>query len=216
MYLPEVFRQDRIEAILSAIERTRLATLVSASQEGLEVSHLPMIAKACGSDLVLEGHLSMANPHVKALRESSEALAIFLGPDAYVSAGWYPTKRETGKVVPTWNYVTVHVRGVVQTFTDPTELLKHLNELTELNEHGRPEPWAVADAPAEYTRQLLCSIVGVRLVSARIEGKWKMSQNRSTADRCGVIRGLQAEGPAAADAATTMLELERARGDLDG
>jgi transcriptional regulator len=144
---------------------------------------------------VLYGHLARANPQGRE-PASGAALAIFSGPDAYVTPSWYATKRETGRVVPTWNYVAVHAYGTAEFFDEADRLLAVVTRLTERHEGARPAPWAVGDAPAEFVAGQLRGIVGLRLPIARLVGKRKMSQNRSAADRAGVAAGLSAGGPA--------------------
>jgi transcriptional regulator len=153
---------------------------------------LPMFLEAGeGSYGVLYGHVARANPQWRTA-PVGEALALFMGPDAYVSPGWYATKRETGKVVPTWNYVTLHAHGPVEFFDDAERLLAVVTRLTNLHEADRPEPWAVSDAPEPFIHSQLRGIVGVRLPITRLEGKRKLSQNRSEADQAGVAAGLAA------------------------
>jgi transcriptional regulator len=142
----------------------------------------------------LLGHVARSNPQWQRANSEMRALAIFRGPDAYVSPSWYETKRETGKVVPTWNYVAVHATGLLQFFDDPNRLLELVTKLTESREMSRSSPWSVSDAPAEYIAARLKGIVGFQLRIERIEGKWKMSQDRRAEDRAGVIDGLEHEG----------------------
>ncbi len=138
----------------------------------------------------LIGHLARANPQWRDLADGVAALAIFHGPHAYVSPSWYATKQETGKVVPTWNYVAVHAYGRLKVFDDPDRLYEVVGRLTEVHEADRAEPWSVTDAPAGFIRSQLKGIVGLELGVERLEGKWKLSQNRPVADREGVIAGL--------------------------
>jgi transcriptional regulator len=140
---------------------------------------------------VLYGHVAGANPQWQAV-PIGEALAVFMGPDAYVTPSWYAAKRETGKVVPTWNYIAVHAYGPVEFFQEPQRLLAAVTRLTNIHEHPRAEPWAVSDAPADFIAAQLCGIVGVRIPVTRFEGKRKMSQNRPEADRIRVAAGLAA------------------------
>jgi transcriptional regulator len=142
-----------------------------------------------GEHGVLYGHLAKANPHWRSV-SIGEAVAVFMGPDAYITPSWYAVKRETGKVVPTWNYVTVHAHGPVEFFDDPQRLTEVVTRLTRLYEEPRAEQWHVTDAPADYIAAQLRGIVGVRLPITRLEGKKKMSQNRPDADRQGVAAGL--------------------------
>lgn len=190
MYVPPAFREDD-PAILQAIMReARLATLVTATAEGLVATPLPLIlAPDEGPHGTLYGHVARANPQWKR-PPLGEAMTLFAGPDAYVSPSWYASKREHGKAVPTWNYVAVHAYGPVEFFEDADRLLDVVTRLTDLHEATRAERWAVSDAPEAFVRAQLRGIVGLRLPIARIEGKRKMSQNRSAEDRAGVIAGL--------------------------
>ena len=172
------------------MREARLSTLVTATSEGLIATPLPLILdESEGEHGVLYGHLAKANPQWK-LPATGEALAIFSGPDAYVTPSWYAAKREHGKVVPTWNYVAVHAYGQAEFFEDEDRLREVVTRLTNLYEHPRAEPWAVTDAPEAFIKSQLKVIVGLRLPVSRIEGKRKMSQNRSAEDRDGVAQGL--------------------------
>ena len=142
----------------------------------------------------LLGHVARPNPQARGAVPGVQALAIFQGPDAYVTPSWYATKRENGKVVPTWNYIAIHAYGEVEFFDAADRLRAIVTRLTEQQEAARAEPWAVSDAPANYIEGMLKGIVGFALPIARLEGKWKMSQNRPAADRAGVVGGLAAEG----------------------
>ena len=145
----------------------------------------------------LHGHIARSNPQWQRAAAGVHALAIFLGPDAYISPSWYATKQETGKVVPTWNYVAIHVYGPVRFFDDADRLLALVTKLTETHETRRAAPWAVTDAPEDYIRRQLNAIIGFEIPIARLEGKWKMSQNRPAQDRVGMVEGLaREEGPA--------------------
>jgi transcriptional regulator len=145
----------------------------------------------------LLGHVARPNAQWKSTPEGTPALAIVLGPDSYVSPAWYPTKQETGRVVPTWNYVAVHVHGAVRFFHERERLLDVVERLTQRNERDRPHPWKVSDAPPDYIDTMLKGIVGVELAITRIEGKWKASQNRTEAERRGVEAALREGGDAA-------------------
>lgn len=191
MYLPAHFREDRPEVLQALMRDFPLATLVSVGESGLIANHLPLLWKpAEGCHGVLWGHLARANTHWNELSRSGEALAIFQGPQAYISPGWYPTKRETGKVVPTWNYATVHCRGRVTVHDDPAWLRFFLTELTARHEGPRSDPWSVTDAPADYIENLLHAIVGIELSISGIEGKWKVSQNQPERNRESAAAGL--------------------------
>lgn len=190
MYSPPAFRVDDLPSLHAAIRAARLANLVTATADGLLATPLPLFLDPHeGPHGTLYGHLARANPQWKA-PALGEAMAVFMGPDAYVTPSWYASKREHGKVVPTWNYVTVHAYGPVEFFDDPDRLLDVVTRLTDRHEQPRAEPWAVTDAPEAFVRSQLRAIVGLRLPVTRIEGKRKMSQNRSEADRRGVAAGL--------------------------
>jgi transcriptional regulator len=190
MYVPPAFREDRPETLHEAIRSARLATLVTAGPEGPFATHLPMLLEPEPGPLgTLVGHIARANPHAK-MAQGTKALVIFNGPDAYVTPSWYETKRETGKVVPTWNYVAVHAYGEVALFDEPEALLAVVRRLTERHEGRRADPWQVSDAPGDFIAAQLKGIVGLRVPIARLEGKWKLSQNRPEADRAGVKAGL--------------------------
>src|SRR3954468_24333339 len=189
MYIPPAFKDD-IESIRATIHGARLASLVTATSAGPVATPLPLfLDESEGEHGVLYGHVAKANPQWK-LPPIGDALAIFSGPDAYVTPSWYATKQETGKVVPTWNYVAVHAYGPVEFFEDPERLLDVVTRLTKLHEGPRADPWSVGDAPPDFVAAQLRGIVGLRMPITRIEGKRKMSQNRPEADRRGVAAGL--------------------------
>jgi len=195
MYAPEAFAERRLDVLHAAIRGIGFASLVSHDADGLQASHIPMLLDASGGDLgVLEGHFARANPHWRGLSAGEDVLAIYTAANAYISPGWYPTKRQTGKVVPTWNYLAIQVRGRIAVFDDGPALIDLVTRLTEAHEAGRAEPWAVSDAPADYIQAMLRGIVGFRLTITTIEGVWKMSQNRPAADQAGVRAGLAADG----------------------
>lgn len=195
MYLPSHFAEPRVEVLHSALQRAGLATLVTCGADGLDATHLPVLLEPEPGPLGrLVGHVARANPQWRVAADGAPALVVVLGPDAYVSPSWYASKREDGKVVPTWNYVAVHAHGTLRGFEDRDRLLEVVTRLTEREEAARPHPWKVADAPPEYVDALLKGIVGVELTITRLEGKWKASQNRSEADRRGVRDGLLGEG----------------------
>lgn len=194
MYNPPAFREDRPEVLRAMVESARLALLVSNGAEGVpEASHLPLVlVPEEGPQGTLYGHLARANPHWRGLAAAGRALAVLTGPEAYVSPSLYASKAEHGKVVPTWNYVVVHASGPVEVFDDPARLRQVVERLTQRNEAGRAEPWAVSDAPEEFVRAQLRGIVGIALRIETLAGKRKLSQNRSEADRAGVVAGLSA------------------------
>ena len=195
MYVPAHFAETRLEVLHAALRAAGLFTLVTAGRGGLDASHLPMLLETPdGRPARLIGHVARANGQWRETPDRSPALAVALGPDAYVTPSWYPAKAESGRVVPTWNYVAVHAHGVVRFFHDRERLLDLVERLTDVHEQGRPHPWRVSDAPPGYVDGLLAGIVGVELEITRLEGKWKVSQNRSATDRRGVVEGLAADG----------------------
>jgi transcriptional regulator len=195
MYIPTQFRETDIPTIHAAIRAAGLATLVTTGPDGILATPLPLLLDPEPAPYgTLLGHVARANPQWHRSSGDIQALAMFTGPDAYVTPSWYATKRETGKVVPTWNYVAVHAYGSVEFFDDPARLLALVTKLTERHEGERASPWAVADAPPDFTQAQLKGIVGLRLPITRLEGKWKMSQNRNAQDRAGVVDGFRAEG----------------------
>ena len=195
MYEPPHFKEERIEVLHDAIRQARLATLVTLTTGGLEATHLPMLVEAAPAPYgKLVGHVARANPQWRTSSPEVEGLAIYQGPHAYVTPSWYATKRETGKVVPTWNYVAVHAYGMLRFIEDADELLDIVTRLTDTHEKDRAAPWAVSDAPPDFVRAQLKGIVGVEMTITRLQGKWKMSQNRPPADREGVAEGLKQQG----------------------
>jgi transcriptional regulator len=193
MYLPPAFKLDDLDSLHAVMLCCSLATLVTRSGNEIVADHIPFLLDAAGGDNgVLRGHVARANPLWQAHPAGVEALVIFTGPDHYVTPSWYAAKRETGKVVPTWNYVAVHAYGLLQVCDDPAWLHRQIDELTALHEANRTLPWAVADAPPDFIAQQMQAIVGIEITITRLEGKRKASQNRSHADRAGVVTGLAA------------------------
>jgi transcriptional regulator len=205
MYVPPAFREDDLTALHGMMREARLANLVTATAQGLVATPLPLlIAPDEGPCGTLYGHVARANPQWK-LPPAGEAMALFMGPDAYVSPAWYSSKQESQKVVPTWNYIAVHAYGPAEFFDDADRLLDIVTRLTDLHERPRAEPWAVTDAPANLIRAQLRGIVGLRLPITRLEGKRKMSQNRGAADRAGVAAGLAASDRASDRAVAALI-----------
>jgi len=197
MYLPRHFEETRTDVLHELIAAHPLATLVTLSSRGLEANPVPLRLRRDGSALgALVGHVARANPIWRDFDASVHALAVFHGPQAYVTPSWYATKRETGKVVPTWNYVEVQARGPLRTTDDPAWLRAMLHELTAQQESARAMPWSVDDAPRDHVDGLLRAIVGIEIPIVQLAGKWKVSQNQPAANRAGVIAGLSARGDA--------------------
>jgi transcriptional regulator len=193
MYLPSSFATIDLQEMQKQMLGTRLAIVITQGEQGLQASHLPLLLNADeGPNGTLYGHFARANPQWKELQNGAEALVIFGGADAYVSPGFYPSKVAHGKVVPTWNYVAVHAYGKAEVFTDANRLFTLVSALTDRHEGNRAQPWKVADAPADYIDGMLKAIVGFALPIQRLEGKRKLSQNRSAEDIAGVREGLAA------------------------
>ena len=195
MYVPPSFAEQRPEVMLDFIEAHPFGALVTASADGLFATHIPFVldrSAGAGPHGTLRAHVARANPHSSRPPITAEGLVIFAGPQAYVSPANYPSKARHGKVVPTWNYVAVHAYGTLRLRHEADFLRAHLDALTARHEAGRDAPWQVTDAPREYIARLLEAIVGFEIEIARLEGKWQMSQNRSSADIDGVVRGLGA------------------------
>ena len=211
MYLPKHFEQPDREVLARLLQAYPLATLVWSSPDALTAEHLPLLwqrGPGDGEHGTLRGHVARANP---VWREAAgrEVLALFQGPQAYVSPSWYPSKAAGGKVVPTWNYAVVHMHGRLRKVEDAAWLRTLVGRLTDTHEAVRALPWQVDDAPADYIEQMLRAIVGIEIELTQVHGKWKASQNRSASDRAGVAAGLEALDP---DAARAMAALVRAGG----
>lgn len=195
MYIPRQFQEERIPVLHELIQQQSFASLVTLGPDGLIASHLPMVLDLTPEPFgTLRGHLSRANPQWQNFSEDVAALAIFSGPQHYVSPSWYPSKAETGKVVPTWNYVVVHAYGPLRIIEDAEWLQAHLAELTNKHEATFPQPWKTGDAPEDFLHALMNGIVGLELPIQRLEGKWKVSQNQPDKNRAGVVSSLQQIG----------------------
>ncbi|MBV9200653.1 MAG: FMN-binding negative transcriptional regulator [Alphaproteobacteria bacterium] len=188
VYLPPAFAEKRPEILINHIERYDFGLLVSQGEAGLVASHIPFLTERGGDQLHLQGHLARPNPQVADLARGGEVLAIFHGPHAYISPNWY----ETGPSVPTWNYADVHAYGTVQLIEDEEWLRRFLVRLSDRHETRNPVPWRMQDLPEPYAQAMLKGIVGFDIAVTRLEGKYKLSQNRPTADRPGVIKELEA------------------------
>jgi transcriptional regulator len=192
LYIPRFNEETRLEILHGLIRAQPFATLVTMGSSGLIATHLPMVlSPGEGSPDILRGHVSRANPQWRDLDSSVEALAIFAGPQHYITPSWYPEKLEDAKVVPTWNYAVVHAYGTVTTIEDSAWLLTHLKSLTSQHEAAFPRPWAVTDAPKDYISSQIRGIVGIEIPIGRLEGKWKVSQNKSDRTRESIERGLE-------------------------
>lgn len=194
MYQPPAFKEERIETLHALIRAHPLGTLITAGASGLLANLVPFTLVNEGSNGTLRCHVARGNDQVEALRAGAETLVVFQGPEAYITPSWYPSKKDHGRVVPTWNYVVVQVRGTPRLIEDAAWIKAQITHLTSVHEGQRAKPWAVSDAPEPYIEGQVKAIVGVELPIAAIEGKWKASQNRPEADRHGVEAGLLQEG----------------------
>jgi len=213
MYQPPHFREDRIEVQHGLIRSQPLGLLITAGPGGLQANPIPFLVYG---DLTAHGtlraHMARGNPQWRELAAVEQCLVVFQGPQKYVTPSWYPTKQEHGKVVPTWNYVTVHAWGAPRVIEDTAWLRRQIEDLTDQNEVGLlqegrlPKPWKVDDAPEQYLASQLKGIIGIEIPIAKIEGKWKVSQNRPEVDRAGVVAGLRGSDEQAAVMAALVAE----------
>lgn len=196
MYIPNAFRENNTKKLYQHIRDYGFGILVIADRDGIEANHLPFYLDAEGDEACahLQCHIARGNPVWKRLH-NSEVLVIFQGPNAYVSPNWYPTKAETGRAVPTWNYLAIHARGTATIVDEPDWLTQHLAKMTLHHESGREAPWKLEDAPAGYIDKLARGIVGVDIKIHELTGKLKASQNQPQANREGVRHGLMRENP---------------------
>jgi transcriptional regulator len=195
MYTPKHFEEPRIEVMHELMRARPLATLVTLSSGGLNANHIPLhLVDTPAPFGTLRGHVARANPFWNDFTKDVEALAIFHGPDSYITPSWYATKKETGKVVPTWNYAVVHAYGALRIIDDAAWVRAQIEALTAHNEAAFAKPWAVSDAPHEYTEKRIETIVGFEIVITRLTGKWKVSQNQPAPNQASVVEGLNNSG----------------------
>ena len=207
MYLPPHHREDDPQRIAALIRARPLGLLVTNGPGGLIANPIPfLLDPSRGEHGTLVAHMARANPQWQEANGAREALVVFQDADAYITPAWYATKQETGKVVPTWNYATVHAWGPLRAIDDATWLHAQVRQLTTRHEGSREKPWAVEDAPERFVDMQVRAIVGIELPITRIEGKWKVSQNRTDADRSGVVEGLRGEADANAQRVADMVE----------
>jgi transcriptional regulator len=205
MYLPKHFREDRAEVLAAFVRAHPLGMLVTLDGTRPTVDHIPMLLEG-GPGARLRGHVARANMVAAQVADGEEVLVVFSGAQCYVTPSWYPAKRIDGKVVPTWNYSVVHVRGRIRWFDAPERLHALVDALTRTHESQRAQPWSVDDAPDDYVATMLRAIVGFEIEIESMTGKFKASQNRSVGDRRGVARGLAEDGVADPDAAELVRE----------
>jgi transcriptional regulator len=207
MYLPPLFAETRVETLHDLMRACPLATVVTLSADGLNANHLPFhLSQETGPFGTLRGHVARSNPMLSDLVQKVEALAVFQGPDSYITPSWYATKQETGKVVPTWNYAVVHAYGTLRVVDDAVWVRNLVEALTTEQEAPFTNRWSVSDAPQEFVGQRLGAIVGIEMVITRLIGKWKVSQNQPVQNQIGVVQGLRALGDSGASAMAGLVE----------
>lgn len=201
MYLPKQFEETSITVLVDLIKAHPLGTVITHCGHSLNANHIPLLlAENSTGQLVLRGHVARANPVLDDLAENPETLVVFQGAEHYITPSWYETKKETEKVVPTWNYVVVHVRGTMRVIDDAVWLHQQLVDLTAQQEAARIEPWSVNDAPTDFLDQIKKAIVGVEMQIDTMVGKWKVSQNQPLRNRASVVKGLAEQGTDSANA----------------
>ena len=216
MYLPAHFEETRPEVLHGLVRAHPLGLMITLGPAGLQANPIPFLLDPdpAGGPATLRAHVARANPVWREARTDMESLVVFQGPQAYISPSMYPSKAATGKVVPTWNYVTVQARGTLRVMDDLAWLRTLVTRLTERHEAARAVPWAVSDAPADYVETMLRAIVGIEITLTALAGKWKVSQNHTPANRAGVVAGLGAQAEQTGDAqaaAMAMLVAQTAR-----
>ena len=206
MYLPKHFAEPSVEVMHDLIRAHPLSTLITMTADGIEANHIPLLLSAQpGPFGTLYGHVARANPLWQEYQKDCEILAVFSGPNAYISPTWYATKKEHGKVVPTWNYAVTHAYGTLRVIDDAEWLRSHLTALTAKNEANLPTPWAVEDAPHDYTEKMISAVVGIEITITRLIGKWKVSQNQPAQNRETVIQALNTSSEAQAVSMATLI-----------
>lgn len=192
MYLPDAYRMQDAALINEFIRNHPFATLIVANAEGVEANHIPLyLRQEAEQKILLQGHVARNNPLWSTLPFDGKALAIFHGPHAYISPSWYATKKETGRVVPTWNYMVIQVQGKLSANLDPLWLREHLGRLTAQHEQGMPEPWDLEDAPAQFVEKMINAVVGIEMQVESVTAKFKISQGQTAENKFGVIEGLR-------------------------
>ena len=212
MYIPAHCQESHVSVLHALIEAHPLGTWVTQGDEGLIVNHLPFLIDGSRGDFgTLIGHVARPNPVWKQFSRTVPSVVVFQGAESYISPSWYPSKAETGKAVPTWNYAVVHGRGLPMVFEDRERLLAHVTRLTDTHEAALENPWHVTDAPADFIDALLKGIVGVEIPLTSLTGKWKVSQNRSDGDRRHVVQSLEEQGDDRSRAMAALIEQSRGR-----
>jgi transcriptional regulator len=190
MHIPSKFNQKEQSQLKSIIREYPFATLITQSEYGIEATHLPVVLTNIDGNDVIQAHIAKANKIWKSIKENSEILLIFNGPNCYISPNYYPTKKQSGKAVPTWNYVVVHVKGKISFIHDEKWIYNMIESLTSIHESNQETPWSMADAPDTYINKMLPAVVGIEISVDSIEGQWKLSQNQPEINKFGVVKGL--------------------------
>jgi transcriptional regulator len=190
MFIPGMFKQDNIDDLLQLIEQYPFATLITHSETGIDATHLPMFVVKNANKYYLKAHIAKANPLWKSVKNGGVVLVTFHGPNCYISPNHYPTKKQTGKAVPTWNYVVVQVKGTISFIHDPDWIYNAIETLTNIHESGQSQPWSITDAPEPYIQKMIPAIVGIEITVTSIIGQWKLSQNQPQVNQSGVVEGL--------------------------
>ena len=196
MYIPKKFKQDNTQDLLTCIEQYPFATLITGGSDAFDAMHLPLYMVQEGDTFKLRGHIARANPLWSKANSECPVLVIFNGPNCYVSPNHYPTKKQNGRAVPTWNYVVVHVKGALRFIHDSEWIKEVMGTLTTQHEAGELTPWSMNDAPQEYIDRLVGAVVGIEIDVESITGKWKLSQNQPEVNQAGVISGLSQDNEA--------------------
>lgn len=192
MFIPTKFKQDNIEEMISVMRGYPFVALVAHTGTDIEVVHIPVSVESTGTSIVLKSHIAKANPFWKVIEEHSKVVIIFNGAHSYISPSYYPTKAEHGRAVPTWNYVVVHAKGIINYLHEPEAVYQILETLTNEQEAQFDLPWSISDAPSDFIEKLQKAVVGIEIQVESLEGKWKVSQNQPVENKQGVIDGLQA------------------------
>jgi len=191
MHIPSKFKQKNDNQLKNIIKEYSFATLVTYSQSGIDATHLPVILRNIEGKDVIQAHIAKANKLWQSVKSGSKVLLIFNGPNCYISPNYYPTKKDSGKAVPTWNYVAVHVKGNISFIHDEQWLRNMIDNLTNMHESNQEIPWSISDAPDSYIKKMLSAIVGIEISIDSIDGQWKLSQNQPDINKLGVVQALQ-------------------------
>lgn len=190
-----MFIEERVDVMHELIDAYSFGILIAHEGGEISINHLPFVLhRELSENGTLRAHMAKGNPLWKGFDEGSDVVVIFQGPHHYISPSWYASKAEHGKVVPTWNYATVHVKGALKLIDDPDWLITQIGSLSDIHEAGRDDPWKVTDAPDKYIRGQMKGIIGLEIEIAELTGKWKMSQNKNDADKAGIFAGLENDG----------------------